>query len=154
MAHLRTRIQNGELTERSLARLSGISQPHIHNVLKGAKILSPELEDQIINTLKISILDLYSHEELRTHLNSGSGLNRYRALRVLDGFLGPGFPMPSHASHGEMYPVDCSLLDEVFHLFESLGASDEQLDFPVVFASAANGWASLKGKNTRRVFFL
>lgn len=38
------------------------------------------------------------------------------------------------------------VLDEVFHLFESLGASDEQLDFPVVFASAANGWASLKGK--------
>ena len=43
MGHLRTRIQNGELTERSLARLTGISQPHIHNVLKGAKILSPEL---------------------------------------------------------------------------------------------------------------
>ncbi len=37
------------------------------------------------------------------------------------------------------------VLDEVFQLFESLGATDEQLDFPVVFASAANGWASLKG---------
>jgi GTP-binding protein len=33
--------------------------------------------------------------------------------------------------------------DQVFDLFSSLGASDEQLDFPVVFASARLGWASL-----------
>lgn len=36
-----------------------------------------------------------------------------------------------------------AVLDEVFHLFESLGASEAQLDFPIVFASASNGWASL-----------
>ena len=114
MDHLRSRIQNGELTERSLARLSGISQPHIHNVLKGAKILSTELEDQILHVLKICILDLYTEVELRAHLDGGSGLNRYRAVQVLDGLLGPGHPMPAHASHGEMHPVDCSLLQEVF----------------------------------------
>lgn len=44
------------------------------------------------------------------------------------------------------------VLDEVFQLFESLGASDEQLDFPVVFASAANGWASLKGDSLDLIF--
>jgi GTP-binding protein len=33
--------------------------------------------------------------------------------------------------------------DQVFDLFGALGASDEQLDFPVVFASAKQGWASL-----------
>ena len=32
--------------------------------------------------------------------------------------------------------------DEVFDLFVSLDANDEQLDFPVLFASAKNGWAS------------
>lgn len=31
----------------------------------------------------------------------------------------------------------------IFDLFVSLGASDEQLDFPVVYASARQGWASL-----------
>ncbi len=36
------------------------------------------------------------------------------------------------------------VLDEVFALFESLGATDAQLDFPVVYASATNGWASLE----------
>ncbi len=33
--------------------------------------------------------------------------------------------------------------DEVFDLFEALGASDIQLDFPTVFASAKEGWAGL-----------
>ncbi len=33
------------------------------------------------------------------------------------------------------------VLDEVFDLFVALGASDEQLDFPVLFASGRNGYA-------------
>ncbi|PTX05317.1 translational GTPase TypA [Pararhodobacter aggregans] len=32
-------------------------------------------------------------------------------------------------------------LNEVFDLFANLGASDEQLDFPVLYASGINGWA-------------
>ncbi len=32
---------NGELTERGFARSVGISQPHVHNVLKGVRNLSP-----------------------------------------------------------------------------------------------------------------
>jgi GTP-binding protein len=35
------------------------------------------------------------------------------------------------------------VLDEVFDLFVSLEATDEQLDFPVLFASGRNGYASL-----------
>ncbi len=35
------------------------------------------------------------------------------------------------------------VLDQTFELFDQLGASDEQLDFPVVYASALNGYASL-----------
>jgi GTP-binding protein len=35
------------------------------------------------------------------------------------------------------------VLDEIFDLFVSLEASDAQLDFPVVYASGRNGWASL-----------
>ena len=34
------------------------------------------------------------------------------------------------------------VLDEVFDLFVNLGASDEQLDFPVLYASGRNGYAS------------
>lgn len=35
------------------------------------------------------------------------------------------------------------VMDQVFDLFDNLGASDEQLDFPVVYASAINGIAGL-----------
>jgi GTP-binding protein len=33
------------------------------------------------------------------------------------------------------------VVDQVFELFDQLGASDEQLDFPIVYASAINGFA-------------
>jgi GTP-binding protein len=35
------------------------------------------------------------------------------------------------------------VVDKTFELFDRLGATDEQLDFPVVYASALQGWASL-----------
>ncbi len=35
------------------------------------------------------------------------------------------------------------VLDQTFDLFDRLGATDEQLDFPVVYASALQGYASL-----------
>jgi GTP-binding protein len=34
------------------------------------------------------------------------------------------------------------VVDQVFDLFDQLGASDEQLDFPIIYASALNGYAS------------
>lgn len=35
-------------------------------------------------------------------------------------------------------------LDQTFELFDKLGATDEQLDFPVVYASAINGYAGME----------
>lgn len=35
------------------------------------------------------------------------------------------------------------VMDQVFDLFDNLGATDEQLDFTVVYASALNGWATM-----------
>ncbi|MGL5031259.1 MAG: translational GTPase TypA [Aeromonas sp.] len=35
------------------------------------------------------------------------------------------------------------VMDQVFDLFDNLGATDDQLDFKVVYASALNGWASM-----------
>ncbi|MCP4605573.1 MAG: translational GTPase TypA [Proteobacteria bacterium] len=48
------------------------------------------------------------------------------------------------------------VLNDVFDLFSSLGASDEQLDFPVVYAAGRRGWASLddseQGTNLEPLF--
>ena len=39
------------------------------------------------------------------------------------------------------------VLDQVFDLFDKLGGTDEQLDFPVIYASALNGVAGLDEQN-------
>ncbi|HLF30388.1 MAG TPA: translational GTPase TypA [Xanthomonadales bacterium] len=41
------------------------------------------------------------------------------------------------------------VLDQTFELFDRLGATDEQLDFPVVYASALLGYASLDDSNRK-----
>ena len=40
------------------------------------------------------------------------------------------------------------VVNQTFDLFDKLGASEEQLDFPVVFASGLNGWATLTEEST------
>ena len=40
------------------------------------------------------------------------------------------------------------VVDQTFDLFDRLGATDEQLDFPIIYTSALNGYASLDEKAT------
>jgi hypothetical protein len=67
---LRTRVRNGQVTERGLARLVGVSQPHMHNVLKGTRFLSSELSDQILRCLNISVLDLVDRALLTQYMSA------------------------------------------------------------------------------------
>jgi hypothetical protein len=62
-AFLRARVSNGEITERGLSRVTGISQPHIHNVLKGKRFFSAETSDQILLRLHLDLLDLLKPED-------------------------------------------------------------------------------------------
>lgn len=62
------RIDNGEFTERGLARLIGISQPQVHNVLKGKRKLQVQLADRIMHKFDITVLDLLYETELREQL--------------------------------------------------------------------------------------
>ena len=52
------RIHNGETTERRLAKMIGISQPQMHNVLKGSRTLKPEIADLLIAQLCIPAASL------------------------------------------------------------------------------------------------
>lgn len=61
--YLRQRVRSGDITERRLARLTGISQSHIHNILKGKRSLSMETADMILHTLHLDILDLLNPED-------------------------------------------------------------------------------------------
>jgi hypothetical protein len=58
LAAVRSRIRNGEITERLLARRIGISQGHMHNVLKGARSPSPEVADRLIRHFSLSLEEI------------------------------------------------------------------------------------------------
>jgi antitoxin component HigA of HigAB toxin-antitoxin module len=67
VALLRNRVRSGELTERSLARLVGVSQPHMHNVLSGKRAFSVETTDDVMRHLRVDVLDLISPSEWAEH---------------------------------------------------------------------------------------
>lgn len=61
--HLNRCVQRGEFTERGVARKVGISQPHVHNVLKGSRLLSWESADLLLRELNLDLLDLVRDNE-------------------------------------------------------------------------------------------
>jgi plasmid maintenance system antidote protein VapI len=65
---VKLRINNGEFTERGLARILGISQSQTHNVLKGARMLRMQLADRILTRLGLSAMDLLTDGELEAAL--------------------------------------------------------------------------------------
>ena len=65
------RVQSGELTERGLARMTGLSQPHIHNALRGRRLFSAEAADAILRELHLDVLDLLEPKELLEWRNRG-----------------------------------------------------------------------------------
>lgn len=68
---LLSRIRGGEITERRLARMTGVSQPHIHNVLKGKRLFSAETADLVLRELELDVLDLIDPLELLQWRNRG-----------------------------------------------------------------------------------
>jgi transcriptional regulator with XRE-family HTH domain len=78
------RIRAGCLTERGLARRSGLSQPHVHLFLRGARGVTVEAADRLLAALDLSAGELAA---------AGARRSRFEAP-LLDGPLGAGFPFP------------------------------------------------------------
>jgi plasmid maintenance system antidote protein VapI len=92
---VRLGLYNGELTERRLARMIGISQPHMHNILKGIRTLTPEVTDLLLTALGLSPLDLVRTGEVEALLEARQyEAQRSRVAPVLDGCFGPEHPFP------------------------------------------------------------
>ena len=123
---------------------------------RGITILSKNIS-VTYNGVKINVIDTPGHAdfggEVERVLNMADG-----ALLIVDAYEGPKPQTRFVLSHA----LECGLrivvvvnkidrpnadpegaVDKVFDLMVELGASDEQLDFPVVYASAVNGYARL-----------
>jgi hypothetical protein len=62
---VREQVRNGAVTERGLARRTNLSQPHLHNVLKGKRFLSLAATDTVLRELNLDVLDLLDPVDLR-----------------------------------------------------------------------------------------
>jgi len=69
VAFARSAVRAHLISERRLAQLVLCSQPHMHNVLAGVRECAPELADAIGRALGVSLLDLYTVDEVRALLD-------------------------------------------------------------------------------------
>jgi plasmid maintenance system antidote protein VapI len=72
----RAEVRNGVLTERGLARRAGLSQSHVHNVLGGARALTPRTADLILAALGMSVQDLLEDAQQRDGASGESSGDR------------------------------------------------------------------------------
>jgi len=157
--------QSGMFREGELDKLAGgeyglIMDSNPIERERGITILSKNCAIQYIDAdgsvYKINIVDTPGHAdfggEVERVLKMTDGV-----LLVVDAFEGPmpqtRFVLGKALQHGlkpilvvnkadrlDSRPDD--VVNEVFDLFVDLGADDEALDFPVLFASAKEGWAT------------
>jgi plasmid maintenance system antidote protein VapI len=55
LADILGRVRSGEYTVRSLSKMAGVSQPHLHHVLAGKRQLSWEMADQLVERLNLDL---------------------------------------------------------------------------------------------------
>jgi len=128
-ATLAGKLKNGDWSERRLAAVTGISQPHIHNVLKGKRILSPSAADQILRCLGLDIEALAGGAGQRPgEGQSGRGRCEFVEVPVLEGWLGPGLPLPTAVSACERYPFPASFVAGLERPAVARLAADPKLD--------------------------
>ncbi|MGA3039950.1 MAG: helix-turn-helix transcriptional regulator [Bryobacteraceae bacterium] len=117
VSHVRARVRNGEISERSLARLAGISQPHIHNVLKGTRALSTNMADQMLRRLRIDLADLLAAAEDSAPCGVPASREpaypgECRAVAMLDGWIGRDYLYP-HATGRDRYPFPATEVERL-----------------------------------------
>jgi GTP-binding protein len=135
---------------------------------RGITILAKNTAVSYKNT-RINIVDTPGHADFSGEVERIMGMVD-GALLVVDAFEGPmaqtKFVLRKAMEAGlkiivVINKVDrpdqraAEVVDEVLELFIELGASDEQIDFPVIYASGRHQWASLtpeKGENLEPLF--
>src|SRR3954447_20845876 len=126
---LRTRVRNGEFTERGLAKALGVSQPHVHNILKGVRVLSPDIGDQILHRLNLSLFDLLDPDHAAQQVNLNSlPASQHSRVQVLEGRLGPGFPWPTRINSSERFPISYSKLAGMIHPVVVRTGADDSME--------------------------
>lgn len=124
---IRVRVRNGDITERGLAKMAGISQPHVHNVLKGVRVPSLDLCDTLLRYLHLSIADLMNHGAEGFGFPAAYSADHYSYLGVLQGQVGPGHPWPSTVESVDRFLISPAKLATYIHPIIMRVAADARM---------------------------
>ena len=114
VANLRQRVCQGEWTERALARHVGVSQPHLHNILNGTRVLTPEIADAVLRSLGLDLLSLAHTDELELALErDGAGDPVWIVVPVAHGLVGPTHRIPRFDAHAQVIRIESAGIPEV-----------------------------------------
>jgi hypothetical protein len=113
----RERVKAGEITERGLARMCHVSQPHMHNVLKNVRAFSNGSSDRLMRVLGVHIADLVWSA-------SGKADAEVRPVPIVRSRIGPGtvtdlavfrgnLPMPGWLLRGAVDPIIARLAPDL-----------------------------------------
>jgi transcriptional regulator with XRE-family HTH domain len=146
LVHIRERVRSGEMTERGLARLTGVSQPHLHHVLKGVRLLSVDMADQILERLNMDLLDLLHEGDVE--LRAPPRLPAYGVVREVplwEGRIGPGHPFPREDNRPSHYPFLAAEIATLAHPVAARLAEDRLMQDlfradDVVLLDRAESW--------------
>ncbi len=105
-------IENGHLTERKLARMTGISQPHVHHILNGKRKMTAQVADIFLEALGMDARQLVdrvpNNAPGAAGGKSGEALARIPLLR---GAMGPADPAPDPTEPVLHFPFPIALLE-------------------------------------------
>lgn len=82
LIRLRRMLETGAVSESTLARRLGVSQPHLHNTLKGVRGVTIQMADQFLESMGWSVLDLIDSSELELAARRGRALRSGRRTMV------------------------------------------------------------------------
>jgi hypothetical protein len=84
-AHIRARIDRGELTGSGLSRDAGFQQGHLSNFLNARRGLSLESMDRLLDTLGIGVLDLADLKDIDQRASHPTGASGFENVAVVSG---------------------------------------------------------------------
>ena len=108
LRRLREEVRNGMCTERGLARKADLSQPHIHNLLKGIRALSTESADALLKAMSWGVPDLIDPHEMGQQA-AIDGEPR-AGVPLLSGSAGPGGLWDGEIDRGRHFSIPCRFL--------------------------------------------
>lgn len=111
ISHLREKIRNGEVTERGLALNVGISQPHIHRVLKGEKALSLFNLDLMLQYLSRNLLHFCTAGEIEAcNAKLSASIRPMVEVPLYFSRIGPGCPWKGTLNRQDRRSIPCETI--------------------------------------------